>query len=264
MVEPYYDRDGITIYHGDCREILPQLDKVDLVLTSPPYDNLREYGGYTFDFDTIAPMLYEVVIDNGVMVWIVGDATINGSETGTSFKQALKFKDCGFNLHDTMIYRKVNFIPLTHNRYEQEFEYMFVFSKGKPKSFNPFMKPNKLSGQTYNTKRPRSYDGHAIRHYRDATLQYKDKSIRGNVFDYIVGAGNDITNHPAPFPNKLAKDHIISWSNSDDTVLDPFLGSGTTAVACKILGRKCIGIEIEEKYCEIAVKRLAQSVMRLE
>ena len=147
---------NIKLYLGDCKEVMKTIpdNSIDLTVTSPPYDNLRDYNGYTFDFEGIAKELFRVTKDGGVVVWVVGDATIKGSETGTSFKQALYFKDIGFNLHDTMIYKKINYIPLTHNRYEQEFEYMFVFSKGKPKSFNPIMincktVGSKTSGRTF-------------------------------------------------------------------------------------------------------------------
>jgi DNA modification methylase len=137
-----YPNDFVNkIICGDCLEVMKKIPdgSVDLVLTSPPYDNLRTYNGYNFDFEGIAKELHRVTKDGGVIVWVVGDATIKGSETGTSFKQALYFKEIGFNLHDTMIYHKNNYPPLTHNRYEQCFEYMFVFSKRYLKSFNPIM-----------------------------------------------------------------------------------------------------------------------------
>jgi len=253
--------EGGEVYLGDCLEIMPSIqDKsIDMVLTSPPYDNLRTYGGFVFDFENTARELFRVTKDGGVVVWVVGDATINGSETGTSFKQALYFKEIGFNLHDTMIYRKINYIPLTHKRYEQEFEYMFIFSRGKPKTFNPITKLNKLAGKSYNTKRPRDYDGHSIRHNTDRELVYKEFGIKGNIFDYIVGAGSERTNHPAPFPLQLAIDHIISWSNEGDTILDPFSGSGTTGVACHNLKRNYILIEKEPKYYDIILKRLSET-----
>lgn len=252
-----------TIIQGDCLEVMKEFEDecIDLTVTSPPYDNLREYKGYFFNFEGIAKQLYRVTKTGGVLVWVVGDATVDGSETGTSFRQALYFKEIGFNLHDTMIYRKINYIPLTHNRYEQEFEYMFILSKGKPKTFNPIKKINKLAGQIYNVKRPRDYDGHSIRHNTNRELKYNEFSIKGNIFEYMAGVQQDKTNHPATFPEKLAKEQILSWSNKGDMVLDPMCGSGTTLKAAHILGRNFIGIEISPEYCKIAEQRLAQEIL---
>lgn len=247
---------------GDCLETMKEMHNksIDMVLTSPPYDNLRKYNGNLnwgeHVWKPVIEELFRIIKDGRVVVWVTGDATIKGSETGTSFKQALYFKEVGFNLHDTMIYRKINYIPLTHNRYEQEFEYMFVLSKGKPKVFNPIKIPTKLGGKTYNPKRPRTYDNHSIRHNRSETLIYKMNKIKGNIFEYITGAGNDKTNHSATFPEKLAHDHIISWSNEGDTILDPFAGSGTTGKMAKQLNRNYILIEKEPEYCKIAEERI--------
>ena len=262
-MKPYYEDQWVQIYLGDCREILPDLPKADLVLTSPPYDDLREYEGYSFDFNTTADLLYENLVDGGVVVWVVGDATVNGSETGTSFKQALRFIDVGFNLHDTMIYFR-NCPPLTHRRYEQYFEYMFVLVKGTLKTFNPLMEP-----KVWKDKRKHKM----FRRNSDNSMDYgycsvKTEHIMGNVWLYNVGGGHTTKDkvayqHPAIYPDKLALDHILSWSNPDDLILDPFLGSGTTCYCAKKLNRKCIGIEIEEKYCEIAAKRCSQGVFDL-
>jgi site-specific DNA-methyltransferase (adenine-specific) len=232
---------------------------IDLTVTSPPYDNLRQYKGYSFDFENVAKELFRVTKQGGVVVWVVGDATIKGSETGTSFRQALYFKEIGFNLHDTMIYRKLNPIPLTHNRYEQEFEYMFVFSKGKPNTFNPIKIPTKLGGKKYNPKRPRDYDNHSIRHNRSEVLTYKMEKIKGNIFEYIVGAGNDKTNHSATFPEELTNDHIVSWSNEGDLVYDPFMGSGTTAKMSILNNRNWVGSEISSEYCKIIEERVKKA-----
>jgi site-specific DNA-methyltransferase (adenine-specific) len=200
--------------------------------------------------------LYRITKPGGVVVWVVGDATIKGSETGTSFKQALYANDCGFNLYDTMIYRKQNYIPLTHKRYEQEFEYMFVFSKGKPKTFNPIMiecktKGSKTKGRTF--YQTNSQNKPTEGHKNDAVKDYKQK---GNVWKVPTNAGTK--GHPAQFPEQLANDHIMSWSNEGDLVLDPFMGSGTTGVACKNLDRNFIGIEMDEGYFDIASKRMEQ------
>lgn len=250
-----------TVIQGDCLQAMKDIpDKsIDMVLTSPPYDNLREYkGNLSWDFEGIAKELFRVVKDGGVVVWVVGDATIKGSETGTSFKQALYFKEIGFNLHDTMIYQKVNYVPLTHNRYEQSFEYMFILSKGKPKTFNPVLVPCKNAGKVekYGLERRQNHgSNHAMRLYSETEFKpTKDTKIAPNIFAYTLG--KEKTGHPAPFPEKLAQDHILSWSNESDTILDPFAGSGTTGVACKNLNRNYILIEKEPEYVEIIKKRL--------
>ena len=231
---------------------------IDLTVTSPPYDNLRTYKGYSFDFESVAKELFRVTKKGGVVVWVVGDATVKGSETGTSFKQALYFKEIGFNLHDTMIYRKQNYTPLTHNRYAQEFEYMFIFSKGKQITFNPIKVQCKYAGQE-KWGNPSMYKGNSGDLTRVKKTIINSHKIKGNIFEYLVGStqtGN--IKHPAMFPEKLAKDHITSWSNPGHLVYDPFIGSGTTAKMALINGRSFIGSEISEEYCEIANKRIAE------
>ena len=198
--------------------------------------------------------LFRVTKQGGVVVWIVNDATIKGSETGTSFRQALYAKEIGFNLHDTMMYRKINYIPLTHNRYEQEFEYMFVFSKGKPKTFNPIKIPCATKGQIRNRKNSNKEEGSAVRNRNEVTVT-KSEKIKGNVWEMSVS--NTKHNHPAIFPEQLAQDHIISWSNEGDTVLDCFMGSGTTGKMALLNNRKFIGIEKDETYFKIAQDRIA-------
>lgn len=245
------------IIQGDCVEVMHSMpaESVDMVLTSPPYDNLRIYKGYSFDFEQTSNEIFRVLKPGGVCVWVVGDQTIKGSETGTSFRQALYFKNVGFNLHDTMIYKKRSIRPLTHNRYEQEFEYMFVFSKGRPKTVN-HLKQKCVKTAGYDTFTVRGNDTRETRR-----ILRKEERIKGNVWEYSTGnnssaKGKEAFKHPAIFPLSLAKDHIISWSNEGDIILDPFLGSGTTLLAAQELGRKGIGIEISEEYCEIARKRL--------
>ena len=248
------------IYNENCLETMARMPDgfVDLTVTSPPYDNLRNYNGYSFDFEAVAKELYRVTKQGGVVVWVVGDQTIKGSESGTSFRQALYFKEIGFNLHDTMIYAKENYVPLTHNRYEQQFEYMFIFSKEKPKTFNPIMRDNIWKGnKTGGTFRHNGNDLEA-KHTKGVV---KDKSIRPNIWWYKVGKYKTSTDlisfkHPATFPEQLAQDHILSWSNEGDLVYDPFMGSGTTAKMAIINKRNWIGSEISKEYCEIAEKRI--------
>jgi DNA modification methylase len=249
------------IYNMDCLEGMRLLDgnSIDLTVTSPPYDNLRTYNGnieqWSFEkFQAIAKELYRVTKPGGVVVWVVGDATIKGSESGSSFKQALYFKEIGFNLHDTMIYRKINYVPLTHNRYEQEFEYMFVFSKGKPKTFNPIKIPCKTAGAKTSGRTFYQTNNQNI-----PTAGHKNNTVsvckqKGNVWELSTNSG--IKGHPAPFPEQLAQDHIISWSNPNDIILDPFMGSGTTGKMAYQNNRNYIGFEISSEYCDIANKRI--------
>ena len=243
------------IYCGNCLGVLKQLNNafVDLTITSPPYDNLRDYVGYEFDFQCIAKKLLRVTKDGGVVVWIVGDATIKGSETGTSFRQALFFKEIGFNLHDTMIYAKINYIPLTHNRYEQVWKYMFVFSKGQLNTFNPIKLATKMEGTKRNRRKSNKEVGSSVRNRNEVTITKKYK-IKCNIWSICVSSTR--FNHPAIFPKQLAIDHILSWSNENDIILDPFIGSGTTAIATIETGRNFIGIEIEPKYVKIARERI--------
>lgn len=255
----------INLMHGDCLELLKTIpdNSIDMVLTSPPYDNLREYNGsleWNFEiFQSVANELKRVIKEGGVIVWVVGDATVNGSETGSSFKQALYFKELGLNLHDTMIFQKTNPMPqIYRKRYRNDFEYMFIFSKGSVKTHNAIMvgclhAGNELKGTTY-----KNYSkGEQVRSKKAKPV--KNKKISGNIWSYVVGKNKEdqeAKDHPAPFPSALARDHIISWSNEGDTVLDPFMGSGTAGKMAMILSRKFIGIEKNDKYFEIAKKRI--------
>lgn len=225
---------------------------IDLTVTSPPYDNLRKYNGFNWDFEATAKELYRITKTGGVVVWIVADATVNGSETGTSFKQALFFKKCGFNLHDTMIWQKTNPMPkVKTKRYFDVFEYMFILSKGQPKTFNPILVKCKLGGKTYNST-CKNIGGESGRSKKKFVLN--DNRYANNIWNIAVSQNK--TAHPAVFPEQLANDHIISWSNAGDIVLDPFMGSGTTAVAAIKTNRHFIGFELSEEYCEIAEKRM--------
>lgn len=249
----------------DCVEGMKQLSDnfIDLTVTSPPYDNLRKYNGFSWDFESVAKELYRVTKDGGVVVWIVNDATVKGSETGTSLRQALYFMECGFRLHDTMIYHKTS-LPMNHNRYEQEFEYMFIFSKGKPKTFNPIKIPTKYPEKE--TARQNSYYSKTDEINRKARSGKKRKpvgkeKIKGNIWYYATGKNHSTRDavafkHPAIFPEHLVQDHIVSWSNEGDVVLDPFSGSGTTHKMALLNNRKFIGFELSPEYVEIENKRI--------
>ena len=257
-----------NLYLGDCVKVMDDLLKggvvVDLTVCSPPYDNQRTYENeIVWDFDKfkdVANHLYDITKQGGIVIWVVNDSVIKGSESGTSFKQALYFKEIGFNLHDTMIYQKANYIPLTHNRYEQSFEYMFCFSKGKPKTFNPIKIPCKHAGKVekYGSERRRLLDKNQAMRSPDGAVDMvtKDTKYHPNIFTYTLGGQR--TGHPAAFPDKLAEDQILSWSNEGDLVFDPFMGSGTTGKMSILNNRDFIGIEKVEKYYNIAVERISK------
>ena len=251
---------------GDNCEVMCTLPKesIDLVVTSPPYDDMRTYGGHSWDFYGVAWQLWRLTKQGGVVVWIVGDGVVDGSETGTSMRQALHFQQIGFRLHDTMVYEKSSFRFPDETRYYQTWEYMFVFSKGKPKAYNPIedrevaSAGTKVHGTTIDAKGNRTSVNHVQR-------VMKEKGVRHNVWRYKTGGGliGDAIchRHPAPYPENLAGDHIRSWSNEGDVVLDPFSGSGTTAKMARELGRKYIGIELNPEYVEISLERLKQQLL---
>lgn len=234
---------------------------IDLTVTSPPYDGLRDYNGYSFDFESIAKELYRVTKEGGVVVWNVNDSTINGSESLTSFKQAIYFVEvCGFKLHDTMIYEKNSMSMPDKNRYYNCFEYMFVFSKGSPKTTNLIEdRKNRWAGtSSFGERSQRQKDGSLKKNGKGIV---KDFGARFNIWRYNTGAGYSTKDkiafeHPAIFPENLAYDHIRSWSNEGDLVYDCFMGSGTTAKAAISANRNWIGSEISKEYCEIIEKRL--------
>lgn len=245
---------------GDCLDVMRTLDPVDMVLTSPPYDNLRDYNDALNRVDTLAVIteISKIIKQGGVCMWNVADATIRGSETGTSFRQALHAMECGLNLHDTMIYIKdfVNFPE--SNRYFSCCEYMFIFSNGSPKTFNPIIdRVNKWHGSTIR----------GTYRQKDGTLRQahgKGKKVRKNGmrFNWWLMKNNTTYcgDHPAPMPYTMADGQIRSWSNPAETILDPFMGSGTTLVACQRLGRSGIGIEIDPEYFAIACKRVDEAM----
>lgn len=264
--------DQFELYLGDCLELMDMLPdgSVDLTVTSPPYDNLRTYNGTLNDWtpekwQAIIRELFRVTKQGGVVVWIVGDATINGSETGTSFRQALYAMECGFNLHDTMIYQKGNTPPLNHPRYEQAFEYMFIFSKGKPKVVNLIKVPCKHAGKR-NTGTVRNNNSDDLSKKHGYGRKCKDEKPKTNIWTYFVGNVGESAKiaHPAKFPDDLARDHILSWSNPRDVVFDPFLGSGTTGKMAILEGRRFIGIEREPNYFQIAQNRIQRELDGVE
>jgi len=243
---------------GDCMTFMPSLSEgsIDLTVTSPPYDNLRNYNGYTFSFEGIASELYRVTKNGGVVVWVVGDKVVNGNRSLTSFRHALFFQECGFNVHDIMIYRKRNTPFMRSNAYTNCYEFMLVLSKGSPNTFNPIMEKTVRQGLEM---LPYNKGADAV---NNKTLkELKPEKTRTNIWEYAVGLGGTTSDreafkHPAVFPEGLARDHIISWSNKGDIVFDPMMGSGTTGKMAVLLERRFIGVEVSEEYFEIAKQRI--------
>ena len=250
------------IYNENCLDTMARMEDnfIDLTVTSPPYDGLRTYNGYSFDFESIAKELFRITKKGGVVVWVVGDATIKGSESLTSFKQALYFKEIGFNV-DTMIFETSTYMPIQANRYDNNFQYMFILSKGKPKTFNPIMvKKSEKSLQRGKSGRDISFrelDGNRQDKKPQKITTHKKKT---NIWRFLTGfcssSDNIASKHPAIFPEQLAQDHITSWSNKGDIIYDCFMGSGTTAKMAKLNNRNYIGSEISEEYCNIINERL--------
>ncbi len=261
------------VHCGDCVEFMRKNvsdEVIDLVVTSPPYDQLRNYEGYKFNFEATAEALYRVIKPGGIVVWVVNDGVINGSKSLTSFKQSLYFKEIGFNVHDIMIYQKTGVSYPSINRYTQIFDFMIILSKGKPKTFNPICDVPKLWEGSWGQLSTRNCDGSLKRRNlknegkgssgrsEDGRYGYKQRS---NIWiiknGYGFGSRDKIAyQHPATFPEQLPNDHIITWSNPGDLIFDPFCGSGTTLKMALLNNRKFIGVDISEEYCEIAVKRL--------
>ena len=252
---------------GDNCEVMRTLpsESIDLVVTSPPYDDLRTYGGHSWDFYGVAWNLKRLLKPGGVIVWVVSDQTVDGSETGTSCAQAEHFRGIGLKQHDTMIYQKAGGGAVgSHLAYWQYWEYMFVFSKGRPKSVSRIADRTNKSAGHLNSGSGQKKEKVGTRLQR-SPMRTQPCGVRTNI--WVYGHGNrhgDVTDHPAPFPEKLARDHIMSWSNPGDVVLDPFSGSGTTAKMAREAGRRFIGIEVNPEYVEISRKRLAQQALPMD
>ena len=234
---------------------------IDLTVTSPPYDDLRNYNGYAFDYKHIADGLYRITKKGGIVVWVVGDKIVKGNKTLTSFKHALYFQEIGFNVHDVMIYQKRNTPFMRSNAYTNCYEFMYVFSKGSPRVFNPIQIPTVRQG----------FEKLACNKIADAINnkvigELKPEKTKTNIWEYAVGLGGSTNDkiafkHPAVFPEKLAEDHILSWTNEGDIVFDPMCGSGTTLKMAKKHKRNYIGCDISEEYVEISKKRVEDFIV---
>ena len=234
---------------------------IDLTVTSPPYDDLRNYKGFSIDLELIIKELYRATKQGGVCVWVIADQVKNNSETGTSFRQALQFIEHGWKLHDTMIYKKLNPTPNAGNRYQQCFEYMFVFSKGKPKTTNIELRDRRNKCNDKRTFRRKKFSRDADGDFNTNDYHFKERVPKENVWEYYVGGGNSTKDkiafkHPAIFPEELAKDHILSWTNEGDLVADIMAGSGTTLKMARLNKRNYLGNEVSKEYCDIIDGRM--------
>jgi len=260
----------MDFHNANCVDVLNTMDSnsIDLTVTSPPYDNIRSYNGNNLSWGeevwkkTLSE-LFRVTKLGGVVVWIVGDSTTFGSESGTSFKQALWAKECGFLLHDTMIFHKDNPVPIGgNNRYYQAFEYMFVLSKHKPKTFNAILTPRRNKHKDKRTSRIRAYQRDKDGKFENKRITFNANVKKQNIWTYVVSGGTTqdkiAHKHPAIFPEKLAEDHILTWSNPGDIVLDPFMGSGTTGKMAILNDRIFIGVELDKTYFDNACERITK------
>lgn len=251
-VQPFWKHSDLEIYNESNLDTMSRMPDncIDLTVTSPPYDDLRIYNGYCFDFENVAKQLYRVTKEGGVVVWVVNDATKNGSETLTSFKQAIYFKEIGFNV-ETMIWEKTGSGCLGSNKfYGQNFEYMFVFTKGMPKTTNLICdRENKVKSGMVKVNGGLDKTGKG----KDRIVERKPFGKRNNIWRFDTQKNSE---HPAPFPEQLATDHILSWSNEGDVIYEPFAGSGTTGKMAFLNKRKCIMSEISLEYCELSKQRL--------
>lgn len=248
------------IYRGNCIELMQQMTEgiVDLTVTSPPYDDLRDYQGYHFDIEGVAKGLFRVTKNGGIVVWVVGDKIKNGDRTLTSFKQAILFQNIGFNVHDVMIYKKKNTPFMRSNAYTNCYEFMFVFSKGHVNTFN------RLTAKTVR----QGFEGLPFNKGADGinrkvVKELKAEKTRVNIWEYAVGLGGTTSDreafkHTAVFPEKLAEDHILSWTNPGDLVFDPMCGSGTTCKMALLNKRNYLGFDISEEYVELSKKRIGK------
>jgi site-specific DNA-methyltransferase (adenine-specific) len=260
MPIPFYSQNDVNIYNNNCLDYLKSLpdNSIKFTLTSPPYDDIRDYNGYSFPFEDIANELWRTTKVGGVIAWNVADATVKGSETGTSMRQALYFMSLGFRLHDTMIYAKKNPMPagVSSKRYHQAWEYIFILSKDAPETFNPIMVKAKFGHLEANMKH-RGKDGE-IKYTK--TKRNEFTKVR-NIFEYSIGGGHSTKDkvafgHPALMPEQLAHDMITTWTNESDEVFDPFTGAGTTAKMCLLANRRFHGTELSLEYCELIKTRI--------
>lgn len=245
-------------YHSDCVVFMRAMEEgsVDLTVTSPPYDELRNYNGYHFSIEDVAKGLFRVTKQGGIVVWVVGDKIKAGNRSLTSFRQALLFQSVGFNVHDIMVYKKLNTPFMRTNAYTNCYEFMIVLSKGSPNTFNPLKTKTARHGLEM---LPFNKGADGVN--KKVLKELKPQKTRTNIWEYATGLGGTTSDriafkHPAVFPEKLAEDHILSWTNPGDIVFDPMCGSGTTLKMALVNGRQYLGCDISLEYVELTKQRI--------
>ena len=255
-----------SIICGDSAEVLKNFpdNSIDMVVTSPPYDGLRDYNGFSLDLHKIGKEIYRVLKDGGIAVMVIQDATKDFAKSLTSFRTIVDWCDnVGFRLFETVIYHKNGTEGAWwKQRFRVDHEYMPIFMKGKkPQYFNkePLKIPSKHGGKVMSGSGNRRTDGTLSETVRRPINTMK---CRGTVWDYLMaGDKNPLKRkHPAVFPDKIPYDCIQCFCPEGGLVLDPFIGCGSTAVMAKVLGRNYIGIDISREYCDLAEERIEKDV----
>lgn len=259
-----------SIICGDAADILKRIpsDSIDLVVTSPPYDDLRNYNGYSVDLHIVGTQLYRVLKNGGIVAMVIQDSTKNYGKSLTSFRTIVDWCDnIGFKLFETCIYHKNGTEGAWwKNRFRVDHEYMPIFLKGdKPQYFNkePLKIPSKHGGKVMSGSGNRRTDGTTTPIVR---REINPMKCRGTVWDYLMaGDKNPLKRkHPAVFPDKIPFDFIQCFCPEEGVVLDPFVGCGSTAVMAKVLDRNYIGIDISKEYCDLAEERIKKDVPKCQ
>jgi site-specific DNA-methyltransferase (adenine-specific) len=250
------------VYQQDCIVGMRKIPDgaIDLVVTSPPYDNLRDYNGYSVDLNETGKNIYRILKDGGVAVMVIQDQTKNFGKSLTSFRTIVDWCDnVGFKLFECVIYRKNGTEGAWwKNRFRVDHEYMPIFLKGeKPQYFNKdsLKVKSKHGGKIMTGFANRKTNGETG---KSITKAINEMKCRGTVWDYLMAGDKDPVKrkHPAPFPDKIPFDFINCFCPPNGIVLDPFVGSGSTVVGAKKLNRSFIGFDISEEYCNLTRKRL--------
>lgn len=258
------------IYCIDCVEGMKKIpdNSVDIVVTSPPYDGIRDYNGFNFDLHETGRGLIRILKEGGIVAMVIQDQTKNFGKTLTSFKTIIDWCDnIGFKLFECVIYRKHGSEGAWWtNRFRVDHEYMPIFLKGeKPQYFNKenLKVPSIHGGKVMTGSGSRRTDGKTNAR---VTRPINTMKCRGTIWNYLMAGDKDPIKrqHPAPFPDQIPLDFIECFCPPGGVVLDPFMGSGSTAVAAKKLNRKYIGFDTSEEYIKIAHARLRNTETQLK